>query len=401
MRINRVIAISVFVLAITSLLNPVVATAAYPKVKITNLTKWPAAGEVNYASALCRNDKYKVNPGETWVGPGRGVCLITWISASLTGGPQVTKYTSSGTSYSEFFVSPSNSDYQVFSSHESPTTNRAPQLAGKLFFNVGHMVNTVTAVDWAISKGANGLEVDMRFESNGKPSEFKHGAPCDCSCWTGSNDSVCATLIFEGGCSANVGIKDLLNHIAKRSSQVAMVVIDSKVDDLGSTAQAAAGAAVVQVLVDELLAKGYKGFALVSAPQWKFSPYLKAAVAKAKQSSYAKQIYVGVDQDNGGTEGARTTLNHLWQDAGTPQVLYGSGVSVCSPATYYAETMLSAWYTGQGRVRMTDIWTLDKPESMKEYVLLGARGVLTNKPGVLSKVAKDTGMTLAQPGYLP
>jgi hypothetical protein len=392
----------------------------YSKVKITNLTNWWANGEVNYASLFCRNDKFSgLKPGDTWTGPDRRWCLITWISASLSGGgPSVTRYDSSGTGFSEFFITPSGSGYQVFSSHEDPTTNRAqPELATRPFLNIAHMVNTDDAVDWALSQGANGLEMDMQFNSDGAPSEFRHGVFCDCSC-SRDGEHVCDHL--DGYCSASAPVAGHLRHIASKSLQVAAIIIDSKVDDLSKAAQAAAGAAVVQALSQELFPKGYKGFVVVSAPKWDYSAYLLAAAAQANQSPYYRQIYVGVDQDTpfrqsidpdkSNTLGARIALDHLWRDVGSPpaRVVYGSGISSCVNGSFvgggpfYAETMLAGWYEAARRVRLVDIWTLDDASDMRKYIFLGVSGIITNKPGVLAKVVKDQGMTLAQPGkYLP
>lgn len=49
------------------------------------------------------------------------------------------------------------------------------------FFNITHMTNTPDAIDYAIKNGANGLEVDLNFDSSGKPTVFLHGGFCDCS----------------------------------------------------------------------------------------------------------------------------------------------------------------------------------------------------------------------------
>ena len=396
--LHRSTALSISVLASVVLLSAVPALA-YPQVRLTNLTQWSANGEVNYAA--CRNDKFTgLKPGDTWSPSARrGACLITWIRVTLTGGPPVTQYSSSGTSYSEFFISPSGPGYQVFSSHEAPTASRAQPGIKPQFFNIAHMVNTAQAVDWALSQGANSLEMDLRFFSDGVPLEFKHGGICDCICTSG--DNVCRHL--RGGCEAVSSIPGLLNHIATKAAQVAMIVLDSKVDDpsLSEPAQKVAGARVVQVLEQELFAKGYRGIVLVSAPKSAYFPYLLAAVGQANQSTYKDQIYFGVDMDNGDVDGARRTLENLWRNLGSPLSIYGSGISACAAGTFYGETMLAGWYQSQGRIRLVNIWTLDKTDSMKKYIWLGARGVMTNKPGDLDGVARGLGMTLAQPGYRP
>jgi len=372
---------------------------AYPNVKITNLTGSIASGEVNYAA--CRNDKFSgLQPGDTWRGPGRGLCLITWVSVKLMNGARVNNYTSSGTSYSEFFVTPNGPGFQVFSTHEDPTQNRAlPPLLDKPVFNIAHMVNSRDALDWAFTQGVNALEMDLHFHSNGTPAEFRHGGICDCVCASfEGGDHVCRHSV--GVCEARAQLQAHLNQIATKSSQIAMIIIDGKVDsdNLSTAAQQAAGAAVVEMLEQHLFSKGYIGIAVIAAPKWQYNAYLKAAVARANSSPYKGQLYFSVDMDNGGTDGARATLDHLWHDLGTPNVVYGSGVSACVAGSFYAETMLAGFYEAVGRIRLVNIWTLDKTDSMQRYLWLGSRGPITNIP---KRFPQSATARLAKPGYRP
>ncbi len=102
---------------------------AYPNAKVTNRTEFTATGEINYAA--CKNDKFTVAPGQQWIGPNRGACLITWIRASLSGSPKtpgaksgaVQQYSSSGTSYSNFIIQATDSGYRVWSDHELKAEN--------------------------------------------------------------------------------------------------------------------------------------------------------------------------------------------------------------------------------------------------------------------------------------
>jgi len=82
---------------------------SYTPVHISNSTPYAASGTVDYASIFCSNDQYIVGagPNTAWDGPGRGVCLVTKITAVLivNGNPvQADSYTSSGTAYSQFAI---------------------------------------------------------------------------------------------------------------------------------------------------------------------------------------------------------------------------------------------------------------------------------------------------------
>jgi len=81
--------------------------AGYDPVQITNSTSFNAFGKVEYASFLCRDDSYSVLRDQTWTAPGRGLCLVTRITATVqtpSGNIQATPYTSSGTSFSRFAI---------------------------------------------------------------------------------------------------------------------------------------------------------------------------------------------------------------------------------------------------------------------------------------------------------
>ena len=85
-------------------------TAFYPKATIENWSKLPVSGEVHYAGdgLFCRADSYSLKKrGDVWTAKSRGGCLLTEITATIKrNGKDVrcTPYTSSGTSYSKFFI---------------------------------------------------------------------------------------------------------------------------------------------------------------------------------------------------------------------------------------------------------------------------------------------------------
>jgi hypothetical protein len=79
---------------------------SYPDVDVFNSTNFMARGEVKYLSAFCSNDDFTVTPNTHW-SHSRGVCLIYEIEANVTtpnGTFAAKRYTSSGTSYSQFAI---------------------------------------------------------------------------------------------------------------------------------------------------------------------------------------------------------------------------------------------------------------------------------------------------------
>ncbi|KAH9367424.1 hypothetical protein HPB48_021482 [Haemaphysalis longicornis] len=48
------------------------------------------------------------------------------------------------------------------------------------FYIIAHMVNSLEEVDEYLTKGANAIESNIEFDSNGTVLGTFHGAPCDC-----------------------------------------------------------------------------------------------------------------------------------------------------------------------------------------------------------------------------
>lgn len=121
--------------------EPSAPAVNYPLAKIRNRTIFPGTGIIRYSSHLCSADRFSVPAGVVqedgsikegfWQARTRGVCLITRIDAQLKGAERrVTSYTSSGTSYSNFIIQNTQTDFRVWSDHELAREN-AKSIEGK------------------------------------------------------------------------------------------------------------------------------------------------------------------------------------------------------------------------------------------------------------------------------
>jgi hypothetical protein len=83
---------------------------------------------------FCKDDRFSAPAGQLqkdgsikagyWEASSRGVCLITGIDASLAGADKaVASYSSSGTSYGNFIIQGTQSDYRVWSDHQLAAEN--------------------------------------------------------------------------------------------------------------------------------------------------------------------------------------------------------------------------------------------------------------------------------------
>jgi hypothetical protein len=97
---------------------------AYPSATVFNNAPVPANVSVNYAA--CKSDSFTVparnlvdGVGKATASSNRGGCLITSINATFVGKPwTVTRYTSTGTSFSQFLIGYASGAYKIYNDHD-------------------------------------------------------------------------------------------------------------------------------------------------------------------------------------------------------------------------------------------------------------------------------------------
>lgn len=263
------------------------------------------------------------------------------------------------------------------------------------FFVIAHMTNSSDLVDWAIGQGANALEMDLQFDSTGAPLNFRHGTPCDCSCFKPPfpKGMICSKIpLDQKECEVKNDGPAHLQHIA--GTKAVLVIIDSKIDNLSADALKTAGTKVIQMLDDNLFSKGYKGKVIVGAPTidtGKF--YLPAAVEAAAKSTHKAQIYFGIDgeRDNDSLPGTIHTLATL----NSNQRVWAVGISACAPGKYYDQLDAGSELQAHGVLGMTYTWTIDAESSMNTSLKHGVRGIITNFPAKLNQKVTAAGLALA------
>ncbi|CAF5011222.1 unnamed protein product, partial [Rotaria sp. Silwood1] len=193
------------------------------------------------------------------------------------------------------------------------------------------MANSNTAVNWAVSQGANAIECDIHFDGSGKPFLIEHGLGCDCRCATG-NDHVCVALQNQcAGPSARENPVTYMQNIARRDS-IALYFVDSKVDASMGETLVKAGAGLIPFMDENLFGYGYKGKVIISSASFSTFEYVKAAAIAAKASRNAQRYFFTTDQEENNYEGV---MNRLYPV--TNNRVYGTGASSCGTApSYYA-----------------------------------------------------------------
>ena len=280
-------------------------------------------------------------------------------------------------------------------------------LAEEGFYNIAHMVNTISAVDWAIGRGANGVEIDLQFNhSTGDLLGVRHEPPCGCTCvcppllWhlcEFATDHVCAVLYNDvksgSPCNAGSTVHDMFSHIASKR-EISFLYLDSKVDSssMGITAMQNAGQNVIKAVNNDLFGNGYGGRAVVGAFKFDALPFLKEAIGEANKSKYRQRIYFTIEGEKNRIVEVLTTLHSF----PTQNIVYGTGLSSCvqgSPVTN--DTLDLATINKVKHVTgMSYIWTVDSIISMKSH-LSYVQGIITNYPGYLYDLLRESGIKLA------
>jgi hypothetical protein len=265
---------------------------------------------------------------------------------------------------------------------------------------ITHMANTRPAIDWAVTQGANGVEMDLRFDEFGKATEFRHGGICDCFCAPGPSSicSVLATSHPEGSrrpCEASESPARLLRHLGGRS-EVALAIIDSKVEKLSAAALVTAGRQVVQIIETHLFGAGYTGNVIISTAKMTSAEFLRSATQASGGKRFADRIFFSFDQESNKTTEVLANLRDLPSRARA----FGTGISACLPGDFRKGIRAAESNRTRGAASFVYIWTLDSSRSMQKYLDAGAQGVITNYPKRLRGVIEASGRKVAARGAL-
>ena len=272
------------------------------------------------------------------------------------------------------------------------------------------MVNTISAVDWALGRGANGVEMDIQFNTTtGDVLKVQHGPPCGCTCVCPSPDwrkcelatgHVCATLYNDvkgrDPCYASTDVKAMFTHLASRK-EILFINLDSKVDiaTMTPTVMEEAGKNIVKTSNKYLFDNNYGGVALVGIEYFDSLPYLKAAIEEAANSPYKNRIYFTIENERNRIGQVLKTLHSL----PTSNIVYGTGLSPCIHGTPVKNNTLELATINKvnGVIGMSYIWTVDNETNIRndlDYV----QGIITNYPGRLYTLLRESGIKLAEQG---
>ena len=256
-------------------------------------------------------------------------------------------------------------------------------LTGQVFsrplYNIAHMVNSVSQIDEYLGYGANAIEADVEFFSDGTVKRFYHGFPCDC--WR--------------NCYQTAPIEDYINALrdrtnpnsAKFNSRLVLVMFDVKINGLGKSALPKAG----QDLVNKILHPLYKNNptqmkVIASIPASAMKEFIDSVThqIKIKQPDIKKKI--GYDiwstatwTDTTPGQDLEKQLKGIGIEAG--HAWLNSGITNCSPKPIFASLKLQVKYSkNTNYFSKVYGWSVDYKSTAKSYFEAGVDGVMANYP---------------------
>ncbi|KAL1423044.1 hypothetical protein MTO96_021433 [Rhipicephalus appendiculatus] len=259
------------------------------------------------------------------------------------------------------------------------SSNRFDELE-RPFFNIAHMVNSIKEVDQYLRLGANAIEADVTFQSDGTAKQTFHGSPCDC---------------FRN-CYMRENIVDYLEYIrkvtgtpdAKYKNRVALLFLDLKVSDLPAPSKLKAGKDISKKLLEHLwynVDPNNTVNVLLSIGHVSDKEVFKGVVETLmKHGDPIIAERVGFDV---GLNDPLEDISKMYSELGIDHNRWqGDGVSNCislfrpttrlKQALRYRDSRSDRSYADK-----VYHWTIDLSSAIRNSIRLGVDGIITNYPG--------------------
>lgn len=256
------------------------------------------------------------------------------------------------------------------------------------FWNVAHMINSVSEIEPVLRAGANGIEVDISFNKSGYPVETYHGFPCDCA----------------RHCHQREKFTTFVKYVSKLTlppsrSQLQLMLLDLKLKGIQQPAQLKAVGRHLASILDESLYRRYfelvKGNPsdgdLINRPPVRVIVSINHVGDNILIRSFMEYLrqkkldfmshHVGFDV---GMNDGLQNITSMWDQLNglTFNVWQGDGLTNCANIVRGIERLKEAISirNGQGHFRKVYYWTADVMYHIRSVLRLGLDAVLTNQP---------------------
>nr|Q1W694.1 RecName: Full=Dermonecrotic toxin LiSicTox-betaID1; AltName: Full=Dermonecrotic toxin 5; Short=DT5; AltName: Full=LiRecDT5; AltName: Full=Phospholipase D; Short=PLD; AltName: Full=Sphingomyelin phosphodiesterase D 5; Short=SMD 5; Short=SMase D 5; Short=Sphingomyelinase D 5; Flags: Precursor [Loxosceles intermedia]ABD91847.1 dermonecrotic toxin isoform 5 [Loxosceles intermedia] len=250
-------------------------------------------------------------------------------------------------------------------------------------WNIAHMVNDKGLIDEYLDDGANSVESDVSFDSNGKPEKMLHGSPCDCG----------------RSCKRQMSFADYLDYMRQLTTpgdpkfreNLILVMLDLKLKKLSSEQAYSAGQEVASQMLDKYWKRGESGaraYIVLSIPTITRVTFVNGFYDKLHSEGFDQyREKVGVDfsgnedlEDTGKILKSRDILDHIWQSDGITNCLFR-----------IMKRLKAAIRKRDSNGYMVKVytWSVDKYTTMRKALRAGADGMITNFPKRLVSVLNE------------
>lgn len=262
-----------------------------------------------------------------------------------------------------------------------------------VFYIIGHMANNLKMTRQFIKEGANAIEIDVQFNSYGRPYLLYHGPPCDCFRMCDDMES------FDEYMN---GIRNLTGPGGSfYLSRLRFLMLDLKFGAYCEGFYYECGFYLVEDILKTLWKNVNPRVAVnvmlsISATKYR-QVFIGAINAIYKHSAYKYFVNLGFAIDDF-SEGAEKVEGAFLNSAIHARIWVGTGITNCFPYMAYDEEKdLLHWHHKKGGFKVDGIfhWTVDAETSIQSVIDKGYDGVITNRPRRARDIANKSGVSLA------
>lgn len=241
-------------------------------------------------------------------------------------------------------------------------------------WNIGHMVNALWQLDQFLDLGANAVEADISFDSQGKAIWTYHGYPCDC---------------FRS-CKKYAAVNDYLNYVRELTAptspkfrkEFVLLMLDMKISSLNNHLKYKAGSDVAEKIIHYLWKGNSQLWILISFPLTTDTDFVIGFKDALKKNGYS-HMESKIGWDISGNEDLDVILREYRRLNITGSVWQGDGITNCLPRT--TKRLLKAiekrdLHPNWDLLSKVYYWTLDKRATMRTTLRYGLDGIITNFP---------------------
>ncbi|XP_015910248.2 dermonecrotic toxin StSicTox-betaIB1i-like isoform X1 [Parasteatoda tepidariorum] len=252
-------------------------------------------------------------------------------------------------------------------------------------WNIAHMVNSLAEVDVYLNKGANALEFDVQFNSDGEALYTHHGFPCDFfrKWWMWENIDAYLDKMRN---LTTPGHEEFRKELV-------LLFLDLKVGKLTPLSLKHASKSLANKLKDIYWKRGKSGA----------QAYLMIALPSLKQIEFIGNFMRTLQEDDAsfcsdkigftffGNEDIETISSVLHHSQVSHRIWQGDGITNWLPRCYRRLKKLLKMRNEEKIQHFSKVywWTVDKMTTMRDILSLGVDAITTNYPDELSALIKE------------